>query len=163
MPELALWAHGGFMRLGFKRAEAIVSDQDKSDVETVCEEFVRAFQGALSWKWDGRFETVLAEVSVDNKDSIREILERHLGTIWDSSSIAAAPDIVRTVNIRVARLRSGQPLFTSDPKRDALIFCAWWPWGDGKTISIRIAPFFRKLSASETAEKIQLFKRWFGV
>jgi hypothetical protein len=54
-------------------------------------------------------------------------------------------------------------LFTSDPKRDALIFCAWWPWGDGKTISIRIAPFFKKLSDSETAAKIQLFKGWFGV
>ena len=140
-----------------------MSDQDKSDVETVCGEFLRAFQGSLSWKWDGRFETVLAEFGADNKDNVRAILERHLGAIWDSSSIAGAPDIVRTVNIRVARLRSGQLLFTSDPNRDALIFCAWWPWGDGKTISIRIAPFFRKLSASETAEKIQLFKRWFGV
>jgi hypothetical protein len=140
-----------------------VSDPDKSDVEKVNGEFLRAFQGALSWKWDGRFETVLAEFGVDNKDSVRAILERHLGAIWDSSSIVSAPDIVRTVNIRVARLRSGQLLFTSDPHRDTLIFCAWWPWGDGKTISIRIASFFRKLSASETAEKIQLFKGWFGV
>jgi hypothetical protein len=140
-----------------------VSDQPNLEVETVCREFVRAFQGALSWKWDGRFETVLAEFDVDKKDNVRAILERHLGAIWDSSSIAGAPDIVRTVNIRVASLRSGQLLFTSEPKRDALIFCAWWPWGDGKTISIRIAPFFGKLSASQTAAKIQLFKGWFGV
>lgn len=140
-----------------------MSDPDKSDVEKVCGEFLRAFQGVLSWKWDGRFETVLAEFGVGDKDGVRAILERHLGTIWDSSSIASAPDIVRTVNIRVASLRSGQLLFTSDPNRDALIFCAWWPWGDGKTISIRVAPFFRKLSASEMAAKIQLFKGWFGV
>jgi hypothetical protein len=140
-----------------------VSDQYDSEVETVCREFARAFQGAFSWKWDGRFETVLAEFGVDDKDNVRAVLERHLGTVWDSSSIAGAPDIVRTVNIRVASLRSGQLLFTSDPKRDALIFCAWWPWGDGKTISIRIAPFFKKLSASETAAKIQSFKNWFGV
>jgi hypothetical protein len=60
----------------------IVSDPDKSDVEKVCGEFLRAFQGALSWKWDDRFETVLAEFSVDNKESIRAILERHLGTMW---------------------------------------------------------------------------------
>jgi hypothetical protein len=140
-----------------------VSDLDQSDVEKVCGEFLRAFQGALSWKWDGRFETVLAEFGVDNKDNVRSILERHLSLIWDSSNIASAPDTVRTINIRVARLRSGQLLFTSDPNRDAVIFCAWWPWGDGKTISIRIAPFFKKLSDSETAEKIQLFKGWFGV
>jgi hypothetical protein len=141
----------------------IVSNPHKSDVEKVCGEFLRAFQGALSWKWDGRFETVLAEFGVDNKDSVRAILERHLNLIWDSSNIASAPDTVRTINIRVVRLRSGQLLFTSDPSRDALVFCAWWPWGDGKTISIRIAPFFKKLSGSETAAKIQLFKGWFGV
>jgi len=40
------------------------------------------FQGALSWQWDDRFETVLAEFSVDNKESIRAILDRHLGTMW---------------------------------------------------------------------------------
>jgi hypothetical protein len=140
-----------------------VSDQAKSDVETVCGEFLRAFQGSLSWKWDDRFETVLAEFGADNKDTVRAILERHLGAIWDSSSIAGAPDIVRTVNIRVARLRSGQLLFTSDPNRDSFVFCAWWPWGDGKTISIRVAPSYKKLSGSGTTEKTQLFKGWFGV
>jgi hypothetical protein len=128
----------------------IVSDPDKSDVEKVCGEFLRAFQGALSWKWDGRFETVLAEFGVDNKDSIRAILERHLGTMWDSSSIAGAPDIVRTVNIRVARLRAGQLLFTSDPNRDALVFV---PGGHGATGK----PF---LSASRhSLENCQLQKR----
>ena len=66
-----------------------MSDVDKSHVETVCGEFLRAFQGALSWKWDGRFETGLAEFDVDNKDSVRAILERHLGAIWDSSSITS--------------------------------------------------------------------------
>jgi hypothetical protein len=140
-----------------------VSDLNKSDVENVCRELLLAFQGVLSWKWDGRFETVLAEFGVVNKDSVRANLERYLSNIWDSSNIGHAPDIVRTINIRVARLRSGQLLFTSDPNRDAFIFCAWWPWGDGKTISIRIAPSYKKLSDSETAAKIQLFKGWFAV
>jgi hypothetical protein len=140
-----------------------VSDLNKLDVENVCRELLRAFQGALSWKWDGRFDTVLAEFGVVNKDSVRAKLERYLSNIWDSSNIGHAPDVVRTINIRVARLRSGQMLFTSDPNRDALIFCAWWPWGDGQTISIRIAPSYKKLSDSETAAKIQLFKGWFGI
>ena len=83
--------------------------------------------------------------------------------IWDSANIATAPDIVRTINIRVANLRSGQLLFTSDPSPGALLFCAWWPWGDGKTISIRLAPFYKKLPDSEYAKKIQLFKGCFGI
>jgi hypothetical protein len=70
---------------------------------------------------------------------------------------------VRTINSRQGGLRPGQLLFTSDPNREAFIFCAWWPWGGGETISIRIAPSFKKISDSEKAEKIQLFKEWFGI
>ena len=140
-----------------------MNDLNKSDVENVCGELSRGFQGVLSWQWDGRFEAVLAEFGVDKKDSIRAILERYLSNIWDSSNIGYAPDIVRTINIRVGKLRSGQLLFTSDPSLEAFIFCAWWPWGDGQTISIRIAPSYKKISDSERAEKIQLFKSWFGI
>jgi hypothetical protein len=140
-----------------------MSDLDKSDLENVCRELLREFQGILSWKWDGRFETVLAEFAVENKETVRAILERYLSVTWDSSNIANAPDIVRRINVRVGTLRSGQLLFTSDPNRDSLVFCAWWPWGDGKTISIRVAPSYKKLSDSGTTEKTQLFKGWFGV
>ena len=140
-----------------------MNDLNKSDAENVCGELSRGFQGVLSWQWDGRFEAVLAEFGVDKKDSIRAILERYLSNIWDSSNIGYAPDIVRTINIRVGKLRSGQLLFTSDPSQEAFIFGAWWPWGDGQTISIRIAPSYKKISDSERAEKIQLFKSWFGI
>jgi hypothetical protein len=136
---------------------------NKSGLENECKELLSAFHEVLSWKWDSRFEAVLAEFGVENKDSIRAILARYLRITWDSSNIDNAPDIVRTINSHLGRLRSGQLLFTSDPNRDAFIFCAWWPWGDGKTVSIRIAPSYKGLLDSEKAEKIRLFKGWFGV
>jgi len=117
----------------------------------------------LSWKWDSRLEAVWAEFGADQKDEIRAILERFLPMPWDSSNIGKAPVIVRTINGHLGGLRPGQQLFTSDPKGDAFVFCAWWPWGDGKTISIRIAPFCKNLSDSDKAEKIQLLKGWFGI
>jgi hypothetical protein len=138
-------------------------DPIKSGLENECKELLSGLQGALSWEWDSRFETILAEFGVDKKNSIRAILERYLKTTWDSSNIANAPDIVRMINNHLGGLRLGQLLFTSDPNRDAFIFCAWWPWGDGKTISIRIAPSYKELLDSEKAEKIQLFKGWFGI
>ena len=55
-----------------------MQDLNKSDLENVCREFFMAFQGVLSWKWDSRFETALAEFSADNKDSVCEILGRYL-------------------------------------------------------------------------------------
>jgi hypothetical protein len=140
-----------------------MDDPNNSGLENDCKELFSAFQGVLSWKWDSRFETVLAEFGARNKGSIRAILERYLSIAWDISNIGNAPDIVRAINSHLGGLRSGQLLFTSDPNRDAFIFCAWWPWGDGKTISIRIAPSYKKLLDSEKIEKIRLFKSWLGI
>ena len=136
-------------------------DLNNSNLENICREFISAFQATLSWKWDSRFETVLAEFFVDNKDRVREILERYLSIAWDSSNIGKAPDVVRMIAGHLGGLRSGQLLFTSDPNQDALIFGAWWPWGDGNTISLRVAPFDKRLSDSEMSELIKLFKGWF--
>ena len=138
-------------------------DLNKSDLEAVCKEIVNALQERISWKWDSRFETALAEFGVDDKDRIHTILERYLGSAWDSSNIGNAPDIVRMINSNLGGLMLGQLLLTSDPNQDAFIFCGWWPWGDGKTISIRVAPYYKKLSDLEKAGKIQLFKVWFGL
>ena len=139
------------------------SDLTNKDIEHVCRELANAFQGNLSWKWDRRFETVLAEFSVDKKETVRAILERYLSATWDSSNVGNAPDIVRTVESHFGGLWPGQLLFTSDPKRDALIFGTWWPWGDGKEISIRIGPSYSTLTDSKRDEKIQQFKSCFGV
>ena len=138
-------------------------DLNKSDLENVSRELAIAFQGILSWKWDSYIDTVLAEFDVGDKDSIREILECFLGRTWDRSNIGKAPDIVQMINSNLGGLRPGQFLFTSDPNQDEIIFGAWWPWGNGKTISIRIAPYYRKLSDSEKAEQVKRFKDGFGI
>lgn len=126
-------------------------------------EISRAFRGVLTWKWDSRFEAVLAEFGAGQKDEIRAILERSLPKSWDSSNIGEAPDRVRSINDHLGGLWPGQRLFTPDPEGDGIIFCAWWPWGDGKTISLRIAPFYQTLSEPERKEKIQLLRGGFGI
>ena len=140
-----------------------MDDPNLSGPESDCKELGGVFQGVLLWKWDSRFETVWSEFGADKKDLVRAFLERYLRLTWDSSNIGKAPDIVQTIDSRLGRLRTGQLLFTSDPSLDTLIFCAWWPWGDGKAISIRIAPSYKKLSESKKAEKIRLLKGWFGI
>lgn len=140
-----------------------MDDPNKSGLENDCKELLSAFQGVLSWKWDSRFEAALAEFAAGKKESIRAILDRSLRITWDSSNIGNAPDVVREIDNHLGGLRSGQLLLTSDPDREPFIFCAWWPWGDGKTISIRIASSYKKLSDSEKAGEIQLFKEWFGI
>lgn len=133
---------------------------NKAETDNDCREFLREFQGVLSWKWDSRFETHLAEFRADSEDGIRSILERRLSFVWDSSNIGKAPDSVRTIKSQLGGLKSGQMLFTSDPNRDAFIYCAWWPWGDGKTISIRVGPSCKKIPDSEKPGLIKRVKGW---
>jgi hypothetical protein len=72
-------------------------------------------------------------------------LERDFSNVWDSSNIREAPDIVKMCSNRFGGLRSGQLLFTTGPSQDVFICGAWWPWGDGRTISLRIASPAKKL------------------
>ena len=138
-------------------------DFNESEPEAVSRRLATAFRGILSWKWDDYIDTVLAKFDTGDKDSIREILERYLGSTWDASNIAKAPDIVQTVNNNLGGLRPEQLLYTSDPEQVAIIFGAWWPWGDGKTISIRIAPAYGMLSYSEKELKFKRFRGLFGI
>jgi hypothetical protein len=111
----------------------------KSDLEKISRERLSASWGVLSWKWDQQFEALLAEFSTDKRDELRSILERDFSNVWDSTNIREAPDIVKMFNNNFGGLRSGQLLFTTDPSQDVFICGAWWPWGDGRTISLRIA------------------------
>jgi hypothetical protein len=38
-----------------------------------------------------------------------------------------------------------------------------WQWGDGRTISIRFGPAYRKLSDPQKAAHVKQFRGWFGI
>jgi hypothetical protein len=121
----------------------------KSDLEKVSRELLAVSWGIFSWKWDHRYEAFLTEFSVDKEDEFRGILERDFRKVWDSLNISEAPDIVQMCNDNFGGLRSGQLLFTTDPSQDVFVCGAWWPWSDGKTISLRIASPAKELQHEE--------------
>ncbi|MCK5827829.1 hypothetical protein KAH43_04810 [Candidatus Bipolaricaulota bacterium] len=122
-----------------------------------------AFCGNIEWRWDNRFQTALGEFSADMKDDVLGILEKYLISTWDSSSIEEAPAIVQEIKRKLGGLSSGQLLLLSDLNRGAFVFCAWWPWGSGKKISIRIGPFSNDLSADETVALTTVFRSSFKI
>ena len=111
------------------------------ELQNACKNVAAALQGFLSWKWDNRFGVVLAEFGTEDKDKILSVLEQHFNSVWDMSSIQTAPENVYAAANSLGGLDEEQVFFTSAIEKEILIFCAWWPWGNGKTISIRIAPF----------------------
>jgi hypothetical protein len=138
-------------------------DNDNQDIENLGKDLANAFREIVAWEWDSRFGTILANFDVENEGAIQEILAHHVGIAWNPSNVSEAPHIVQRVLGMFGGLMPEQQLFTTDTTKEVILFCAWWPWGNGDTISIRIAPFFNNLPDSEKEERVQLFKSWFDV
>ena len=137
-----------------------MSDLNQSDIEIICKQLFDEFRGVLSWKWDDWVGTIMTEFNADKIENVRATLEKFFPISCDISNINSAPQIVQTLDKHLGGLRSTQELFTSHPSREALVFCAWWPWGNGKTISLRVAIFNRNISKSEENKLIEQLKVW---
>jgi hypothetical protein len=136
---------------------------NKPDIENICKHLFDEFHGMVSWKWDDWVGTILAEVDAGQKKEVRAILEKFLPISWDASNMETAPDIVQSIDKSLGGLRSGQLLFNSDPTQGAFVFCAWWPWGNGKTISLRVSPYDQSLSETEAHQLMGQVKSWAGI
>jgi len=126
-----------------------MNELNQSDIEKTCKQIFHDFRGVLSWKWDNWVGSFLSVFNTEIEKDIRVSLEKSLPLFWDSSTIQTAPQIVQTLDNHLGGLRPTQLLFTSPLSNDAFVFCAWWPWGSGMSISLRIAPFNENLPKSE--------------
>ncbi len=136
---------------------------DIARLEKSCSQLLTTLGKRLTWKWDKRFETVLAEFNVADKEKIHQILASHMGETWEKDNAAKAPEVVQVVINYFGGLNQGQALLTSDPDQEGLLLCAWWPWGNGKAISIRLAVFANDLSDEDNDELTRLFRGWFSL
>lgn len=104
---------------------------------TACERIVAAMP-ELQWQWDGRFGAAVAGFGAEFETSIRSALETVFETGWSATEIGDAPAGVVALAEKLGGLRGGQLLFVTKTGADVSLFCAWWPWGNGMQISIRI-------------------------
>ncbi len=138
-------------------------DENKwSEQEIVSKGLIEESRSILSWSWDERFACVLAQFSIDQNAQVLEILEKNFCDKWDSSSIKEASKRVQLISHSLGGIRPGQFLLTTESEQDVILLGVWWPWGNGKVISIRIIPNTEGLSDSDMTAFIERFKGWFG-
>lgn len=118
-----------------------MAEADHEKPDRALSELAAGLRGRHEWMWDGRFGTALAEFPLEHKAEVLEGLARLMPGRWDSRSITEAPETIRGVVRHLGGLMPGQLLFTADSEGRDGLFCAWWPWGNGLTISIRIGVF----------------------
>ncbi len=136
-----------------------MSEDMTAEIESRCRDFVAATRESLTWEWDGRFLLMLAVLESKNFDEVNPEVERCFGHKWahDSELPAAARDILGGIG----GLRSRQYLLTTDPEQDPMLFCAWWPWGGGGKVSLRLGCWSAHIQGPARTDLRERFKTWF--
>ena len=123
--------------LEFKRSE-IVEVRNLDTVEKICNRIYSECDSLVTWNWDDRFQAVLSEFPADQEKEVMSVLEKYFDSCWDEETIPYAPGKVQSVARGLGELRHGQRLYSSDPDQDSLLLGAFWPWGNGERVSLRI-------------------------
>ena len=85
------------------------------------------------WAWDARMVAFASTFDATVAAKVRESVARTLPQTWSSITLAQASEPLRALCAKTGGLRTGQELLTGDGA-----FGLWWPWGGGKTITLRL-------------------------
>lgn len=111
---------------------------EMAEVKECVVSLVAQTSGTLAWEWDDYIGAMLATFPAGQAAEIDSVLDACFSSRWDHKSIFKAPADVLRIAAMIGGIRASQQLFVTRIEREAIAYAAWWPWGDGNTISIRI-------------------------
>ncbi len=97
-----------------------------------------ALEQRIDWQWDDHFDCLLSEFSVDHEHAVFLQVKKHYPHIWDRKTIKKADPFLRHRAGVFGDLVKNQLLLTQDSDGQEDVMLAWWPWGHGATISVRV-------------------------
>jgi hypothetical protein len=125
-----------------------------ANLQQTCRGLVAATD--LPWDWEDRFAVMLAVVNAHRIDAVRAELSSAF-----QAQFSAAEDLpasAKQIADELGGLRGGQLLFTTAPDCSVVLYCAWWPWGGGETVSLRVGHW----SALPNTLLETAFRDWFA-
>lgn len=125
----------------------------------------RAIQSAVDrdWTWDGRFGMALLAYDKKDEEAILGGVAATLTTRVNSGDLGGAPQKARDIADAAGGINAGQSLFHSDLDSDLVLFAAVWPWGNEKTVSIRIGFAASDMSGEQKAAAVEQLKSGFAI
>ena len=131
-------------------------------IEKQCSSVRTSLTDILAWKWDDRFGLARAEFKVKDADIVKDTILKELQTVWDHTTIAKASGNIRKIVNSMGGIGKGQILFSAEPENSVTLFCAWWPWGDEETVSVRIG-FRHEDDSMNTPAFVSGVRKFFGI
>ena len=94
---------------------------------------------------------------------VQNTLEKAFANNWDVSTLESAPPSVTSLVDDLGGLRPNQKLYTEDSDSKILVFAAWWPWGGGQKVSLRVSATFQSAENSDEAHLHKHIRSCFGL
>ena len=70
--------------------------------------------------------------------AIEKVLNSTFETVFDDVTIAAASSPMEKTARAVGGIDPGQKIYVSESDDTPFLLAAWWPWGNGETVSLRV-------------------------
>lgn len=134
---------------------------DLADVEACCRGVIEDGADIFQWEWDDYIGSMLTVISSASVPEASRILDSWFFSRWDPSTLSSAPDRVQTIADALGGLRPKQHLLVSEVDPHVMVYAAWWPWGDGDTVSIRIGLVTTNIPPYDSRALWQEFLSWF--
>ena len=134
----------------------------KKKHDDICKRISLNIPSVSRWSWDEMFNTALVVFDKSDMDVIYIPITQEFDAQWDFTTIENAPSHFYTYFNRVFGVVPGQKIFTSTDTTGTILFAVWWPWGDGKKISLRVGLF----DGNETNQPDQFkefLRNWFHI
>ena len=112
---------------------------------------------SFNWEFDGRFSVSLFILEKDYTELILDKITQLFDSKYDSSSIKKASKEENKLAEELSGIGDDQLLFVST-NDDLYLFGAWWPWGNGSKVSLRIGLFSKKEGIVESEEIMNSLK-----
>ena len=133
-------------------------DKDRA----TCMAILSTGAGLFHWAWDSHSSAYLAKIGTENAEAALETLGQQFSERWSTAELARATRRTKSAIAKLGGLREGQVLFTHTLAGPAFLFCAWWPWNNGMTVSVRIGYYTDGMENSDADSLLAQFRKWFG-
>ena len=107
-------------------------------LQTYGKEVIDALSPLVKWQYNDFHGVMLAEFSVDKQHQVMAVLQQLFCCQWDAKSVKKAPPELRHRAGFFAKLVKNQLLLSKDLQTQPKVMVAWWPWGHGATVSVRL-------------------------
>jgi hypothetical protein len=133
-----------------------------AEIESCCKGIITETTGLVTWEWDDYIGAFLATFPPDLVPQIETICDKYFMSRWGTASLDKIPPSVLAIADSLGGLRNTQRLLVTRPGEFVMAYGAWWPWGDGKTISLRIGLVTDKVPEHAKDEFFKEFSEWFN-